>query len=144
MAVSIAKRKGYVPAPLRDARGDRLRLARQVEAGIPFAKLSALVAEAGLSLEAVAEAIRLPQRTMVRRRQTGRLSLDESERLVRLSRIIGQAVQLFEGDIEAARRWLQEPKVALQNQKPWDVVRTEPGARQVEVLIRQVDLGVYA
>lgn len=134
----------YVPAPLRDAKGDELRLARQVQRGLAFAKLNSLAMESGLGLDSVAKAIRVPPRTLVRRKQSGRLTLDESERLVRVSRVLGQAVRLFEGNKKAAIRWLEEPKAALGGQSPWDVARTGPGARQVETLIQQLDQGLYA
>jgi putative toxin-antitoxin system antitoxin component (TIGR02293 family) len=72
----------------------------------------------------------------------GRLQPDESDRLVRAARIFAQAVGLFEGDEEAARRWLTSPQPALGGSTPWDYAATEIGAREVENLIGRLEHGI--
>ena len=41
-----------------------------------------------------------------------RFNADQSERLVRIIRVIDRAVELFEGDKQEAQKWLKEPNRA--------------------------------
>ena len=83
-------------------------------------------------------------RTLARRKSKGKLSPDESERLLRLSRVFELAVDLFEGDNAAALRWLTSPRKALEGNTPLAYARTEVGAREVENLIGRMEHGVFA
>jgi putative toxin-antitoxin system antitoxin component (TIGR02293 family) len=96
-----------------------------------------------LSMDTITRAIRLPKSTMVRRRRAGKLSSEESERLVRLSLVFEKATNLFDGDKAAARHWLSTPCKGLGNQAPLAVAETELGARAVEDLIGQLEHGVF-
>ena len=49
-----------------------------------------------------------------------------------------------EGDYQGAREWLETPIPALANQRPLDLARTEPGAREVEDLIGRIEHGVVS
>ena len=63
--------------------------------------------------------------------ERGRFEADESDRLVRVSRIYALALQLFEGDDQAALDWLSGEQVGLGGAKPFDLVGSEIGAREV-------------
>ncbi|WP_159873449.1 MULTISPECIES: antitoxin Xre/MbcA/ParS toxin-binding domain-containing protein [unclassified Raoultella] len=73
-----------------------------------------------------------------------RFSADQSERLVRILRVIERAVELFEGDKEAAQKWMNEPNRALGWKTPAEVVSSETGALEVMRLITRVEHGVYS
>ena len=61
-------------------------------------------------------------RTLHRRKEQGRLEPEESDRLLRLSRVFGRALELFEGDAPAAREWLARPhKTALGGERPMNL-----------------------
>ena len=49
---------------------------------------------------------------------------------------------LFEGDSEAARKWLNEPAKALGGNTPLQHFDTESGAEEVRVLIARLEQGV--
>ena len=68
-----------------------------------------------LSTKDVAALLEIPPSTLVRRKERGRLGSFESERLLRFSRLFGAAVELFEGDVPAARRWLQTPSASVES-----------------------------
>src|SRR6266699_4497192 len=110
-------------------------LIRQVGRGFSFHVLRALESRAGIPLPQIASLVGIPPRTLARRKSSGRLTSDESEKLLRLSFVFEQAVELFEGDEANARRWLTTAKKALENQTPLAYSRTELGAREVENLI---------
>jgi putative toxin-antitoxin system antitoxin component (TIGR02293 family) len=119
-------------------------LIRQVGRGFSFHLLAAFEARSGISLAEIAAIVGIPPRTLARRKSSGRLTSDESEKLLRLSSVFEQAVELFEGDEAGARRWLTTAKKALENQTPLEYSRTELGAREVENLIGRLEHGVFA
>jgi putative toxin-antitoxin system antitoxin component (TIGR02293 family) len=118
-------------------------LIRQIERGLAFDSLRKLEAFSGVDTLAIASVIGIPERTLARRKTAGRLSPDESERLLRISTVIEKSVELFEGDVPAAMSWLTSPKGALGNHSPLKYSRTEIGAREVENLIGRLEHGVF-
>lgn len=69
----------------------------------------------------------MPDRTLYHRKETGRLSPDESDRLLRLARIVGLRIDLFEGNRTGARQWLNTPKSQLEGRSPLECVKTGVG-----------------
>jgi len=120
------------------------QLIQQLQVGLSFETLRALESNSGLDVVALATLIGIPERTLARRRSAGRLAPEESERLLRISNIFEKAVELFEGDADAAVLWLTSPKKALNGRQPLQYSRTEPGAREVENLIGRVEHGVFS
>ena len=119
-------------------------LIRQIELGFSFSRLRLLESQSGLPVARIASIIGIPERTLARRRNSGRLTSDESERLLRVSAVFEKAVDLFEGDRAAALKWLTSPKKALENETPLLYSRTELGAREVENLIGRLEHGVFS
>ena len=70
--------------------------------------------------------------------------VEESDRLVRASRVFGRALELFEGDDEQTRRWLTTPATALGGRTPFDLARSEVGGKEVETLIGRLEHGIPA
>src|SRR5437870_4490203 len=102
-------------------RGDSLGLSEastvkviaRLNRGLPFRCIANFQKSTSLPLEKIAEAVKIPARTLSRRKAEGRLQPDESERLLRVSTVFEEAVDLFDGDRAAAVRWLQAPQKAL-------------------------------
>ena len=115
----------------------------EVRKGLPFKTLESLSLESGLSVPELATFLEIPERTLARRKVAGRLGRDESERLLRLSRIFEKAVELFNGDVTEAVGWLRRPRKALADKTPLFYAATEVGAREVENLIGQLEHGVF-
>ncbi|MCG6856731.1 MAG: DUF2384 domain-containing protein [Salaquimonas sp.] len=85
-----------------------------------------------------------PRRTLARRKEQGTtLSAEESDRALRLDRIIAQANRVF-GSPEKARRWLRKPCRALNGAIPMDLLVSETGAHLVEEELHAIDFGVYS
>jgi putative toxin-antitoxin system antitoxin component (TIGR02293 family) len=115
----------------------------RVEAGFPFDAFNAFQRSTKLPAETIAALVQIPSRTLARRKAAGRLRPDESERLLRISRVVDQAVQLFEGDRPAAMQWLQAAQPALGGHTPLEYARTEVGAREVEDVIGRLEHGAF-
>jgi putative toxin-antitoxin system antitoxin component (TIGR02293 family) len=119
-------------------------LIRKLERGFAFDALQSLASQSGIAVSRLAAILAIPERTLARRKTSGRLTLDESERLLRIANVFEKAVELYEGDVAAAVNWLAMPKKALDNHIPLDYSRTELGAREVENLIGRLEHGVFS
>jgi putative toxin-antitoxin system antitoxin component (TIGR02293 family) len=97
-----------------------------------------------LPVERVLALINMPRRTMTRRKRERRFHPDESDRLVRASRMFGKALALFEGDRDAANEWLTAAQPALGGTAPLDLASSEVGALEVERLIGRLEHGVFS
>lgn len=118
-------------------------LIHAVQRGFSFKSLETFSAETGFAPGEVASLVGIPERTLARRKSAGRLSPDESERLLRISSIFERAVALFEGSVGETLEWLTQPKKALGDKVPLDYSRSELGAREVENLIGRLEHGVF-
>lgn len=123
---------------------DPAGLHQRVLDGLSFRAVETLRRAVGWPTQTVAEALQIPLRTLHRRKEEGRLRPDESDRLVRLSRLLAGAIGLFEGDTEAALLWLGTPLPALGGGTPLELAQTDPGSTQVELLIGRLEHGVFA
>lgn len=120
-----------------------LRLAKAIREGLPIAAFFELQGRLALTTTLLGEVLALPARTLQRRREEGRLSKEESDRLARLRRVFDEARRLLGSDAAAAE-WFKEPQVALAGSSPLAPCDTEPGAREVERRIGRIEHGVYA
>jgi putative toxin-antitoxin system antitoxin component (TIGR02293 family) len=121
---------------------DPIRILRAVERGIEFGALERFQRNTQLSTDALADLVSITLRTLHRRKEQGRLEPEESDRLLRVSRVFGKALELFEGDAAAARRWLSTPLKALRGERPLALARTDLGSREVEAVIDRLEQGV--
>lgn len=136
-ASGLVERLGVEPSELSSA-------LKAVERGFAFSAVRRLQKATALSLREVGELIRVAPRTMVRRRETGRLEPAESDRLLRVARVVDAATRLFDGDENEAREWLLRPLEALSGARPVDLMKTEVGSREVEALIGRLEHGVFS
>lgn len=82
--------------------------------------------------------------TTFNRSTKARFTAEQSERLVRLIRVMDRAVEMFEGDKSAALKWLNEPVRGLGWKKPADLLSSEAGAFEVLKLINRLEHGVFS
>ena len=86
----------------------------------------------------------VPRRTLTHRRaRRESLSRGESDRAVRLARIVALAEHVF-GDGERAWHWLRAAKRQFKDRSPLQLTATEAGARLVEELLYRIDDGMAA
>jgi putative toxin-antitoxin system antitoxin component (TIGR02293 family) len=114
-----------------------------VKRGLTYRAFERFVENSSLSTAATAALVNIPVRTLSRRKREGRLQPDESDRLLRASRVMGRAIDLFEGDRAEAKQWLARPQRALGGATPFEMARTEVGALAIERLIDQLEQGVF-
>ena len=116
----------------------------QIRKGLSYTAFERFQRNTRLSSATIAQLIQLPPRTMARRKEAGRLQPDESDRLVRVARVFGRALELFEGDPDAARHWLSSKQRLLGNLVPLELAGTDVGALEVEHMIGRLEHGIPA
>lgn len=124
--------------------GDTVKAFRRVRAGLPASSLAKFQKATSFTWTEVSQIVLIPQRTLTRRQGGGKLGPDESDRLLRASTVFDKAVELFEGNDAAARRWFQTPQRALGGETPLAFASTDVGVREVENLIGRLEHGVFS
>jgi len=113
-------------------------LSRLVVAGLPFQSLLQVSSRYSLARRARIEQAVLPRTTMLRREQSGVLSVAESERLERIARMTALAEHVLESR-EAGQEFLVTPHPLFEGQAPLDLIATDLGARRVEEVLWRIE-----
>lgn len=96
----------------------------------------------GLSRDEV-HAVIIPARTLQHRRsRRERLTVEESDRVIRALRVLSAAEGVYESR-ERALQWLRRPNPRLNDRSPISLLKTDTGARIVEELLGQIDEGYF-
>ena len=117
-------------------------LIRKIQKGLRFSELETLQNSIDLPFEQLAAKLAISRSTLQRRKAAGRLSPDESDKVMRLSRLLEHAKKVF-GDVDKARAWLKHPQYGLGGAVPLDYAETEVGAREVDNLLGRIEYSVY-
>jgi len=116
-------------------------LAEIVEGGLPVESLT-LLRNNGLTYSEVSDIVISP-RTLKHRKSRGEpLSQQETDRLVRVARVVTLAETVFD-DREKALLWLRTPDDRIANRTPISMLQTESGGRLIEAMLWQLDEGMY-
>ncbi|HEY2709538.1 MAG TPA: antitoxin Xre/MbcA/ParS toxin-binding domain-containing protein [Caulobacteraceae bacterium] len=128
-----------VTGPLRT----ELDVVRLVRRGVPTEAVDRFLEASELSFNSIERHV-LPRRTF-KRRQDASQPLDpaESDRLMRLVRLVAAARETF-GDAKKAMAWLGRQNRALGGETPLALADTDLGARNVEMLLGRIGHGLAA
>jgi putative toxin-antitoxin system antitoxin component (TIGR02293 family) len=124
-------------------RGGTPALVAMISRGLPFGELETLREQLDLPLDRLAGYLGVARATLHRRKLAGTLTPDESDKVLRFARLLGQAMKVF-GGIPEAREWLRTSQFGLGGAVPLEFAGTEVGAREVEALLGRIDYGVYS
>ena len=113
-----------------------------IRRGLPVSAIEFILDSGRLTL-AELDRIVLPRKTLMHRRKLGALTPEQSDRLVRVARLIAAAEETF-GSPDKAHAWLRRPTTALAGEKPLDLLDTDEGARRVETLLGRIGHGIAA
>ena len=141
--IRSGQRTGHIYAALLGLRTyEPLELNQQVREGFRFSAFDRFRRNTNLSLRALSELTQIRLRTLTRRKAKGKLDPEESDRLLRASRVFLRALELFEGDDEAALAWLSRAQPALGGLPPLELAQSDVGAKEVEDLIGRLEHGI--
>lgn len=86
----------------------------------------------------------VPKRTLARRTaQNEPLSVEETDKAIRLERVAGRAAAVF-GNPDKANRWMRKPKHQLGGKTPLAFLSSEAGARTIEEMLVRIEHGILA
>ena len=89
------------------------------------------------------DAVIIPQRTLQHRRsRREKLTVEESDRVLRAIRVLSLAESVY-GNRERALGWLRKPHPRLDGRAPLSLLKTDTGSRIVEELLVQIDEGMF-
>ena len=117
---------------------DILRLVEGRLGASVIKRLSAL----GLERSEIDEVV-IPSRTLQHRRsRREKLTMEESDRVLRIIRVLSSAEAVY-GGRERALAWLRKPQARLDGRSPLSLLKTDTGSRIVEETLIQIDEGIY-
>lgn len=114
-----------------------------VKAGLPVQTFRAVADALGVSDAELARVAGISGTTLTRRKRAGSLSPEESDRVLRIARLLDRATAVFDG-LDHGANWLNTPNRALGGEPPLWYAETEIGAREVESLLGRIEYGVYS
>jgi len=114
-----------------------------VRAGLPYVAVEHVQDHLEASDELLARALGISTRTLSRRRETGKLTTGESDRLVLLAEIVGLARQALDSG-QAAREWLSTPHSMLGGESPLGHMDTVAGMEEVKSMLYHIEYGIPA
>ncbi len=85
----------------------------------------------------------VPERTLLRKIKEGRLTAGQSERMIRIARLLEKAVLVL-GSKSSAVAWLKSPRLQLRGNCPLQLADTELGAEEVVRLLGRMEYGIFA
>jgi putative toxin-antitoxin system antitoxin component (TIGR02293 family) len=123
---------------------DDLALIDITREGVPASILEELGEALSVDRRFVAKVLHISERTLSRRMQQNRnLTADETDRALRLARVVAKATDTF-GEQAKAARWLQHPNRALGGLIPFDILDTDAGVKSVLTILGRIDYGLYS
>jgi putative toxin-antitoxin system antitoxin component (TIGR02293 family) len=112
-----------------------------VERQLPTSAINRLVA-LGVTRPEI-DSLVIPLRTLQHRRsRREKLTVEESDRVLRVARLLSQAKSVYESR-ERALAWLRRPHPRLRGRTPLETLKTDTGSRLVEELLVQIDEGMF-
>jgi len=114
-----------------------------VREGLPYAALGHVQKHLQAPKELLAQVLGVSTRTLGRRREDGRFTTAESDRLVLLAEILGLAHGAFDG-MEPARDWLSASHCMLDAESPLQYMDTIAGMQEVRRILYQIEYGMPA
>jgi putative toxin-antitoxin system antitoxin component (TIGR02293 family) len=119
------------------------KLIARIKEGLSVKAFDRLRKNLDISEKALAKTLNIAISTLARRKNSGRMTFEESERIYRIARLYDRAVDVF-GDKEMGRKWLKEPAWALGDVSPLEFADTELGAQEVDDLLGRIEHGVFS
>src|SRR4051812_41163761 len=126
-----------------EARGEPTMWTDLIRSRLPSASLKNTAEHLGVSVNELSKTLRLPARTLHRRvEKRAKLTSEETERSVRVARVLARAQQLL-GD-ENGRAWLLERCRGLSGETPISLLDTSDGFVAVMDELGRLEYGVIS
>jgi len=118
-----------------------MEMVKLVHNRLPLSVIDRLLAE-GVTKQEIG--LVAPARTLAHRRANAeKLTVEESDRAVRLARVVAQTESVF-GNKDKAMAWLRQPMKRFEGNTPIEMLASDVGSRLVEEALVQIDEGFFA
>jgi putative toxin-antitoxin system antitoxin component (TIGR02293 family) len=118
-----------------------MEVVKLVHNRLPLSVVDRLIAE-GVTKQEIG--LVAPARTLAHRRANAeKLTIEESDRAVRLARVVAQTESVF-GNKNKALAWLRQPMKRFEGNTPIEMLASDVGSRVVEEALVQIDEGFFA
>jgi putative toxin-antitoxin system antitoxin component (TIGR02293 family) len=114
-----------------------------VKRGLQVRVFDQLCSELNIPTSRLLQVVGMSDSTLRRRRVSGRLDQNESERVYRLGKLFHLATRVL-GSRELAGQWFKMPATALGGSTPLDYADTEIGKREVEKVLYRIAYGIVS
>jgi putative toxin-antitoxin system antitoxin component (TIGR02293 family) len=109
---------------------------------VPFTAIATLARALGVEPREVQDVTGMTARTAARRNTEGALKAEEADRLLRVARVLEEAMRVF-GSREKAATWLRTES-ALLGEAPFRLLASDAGAKAVSDELIRIDFGDFA
>ncbi|MBT41084.1 MAG: antitoxin [Idiomarina sp.] len=120
------------------------KLREQVSNGFSIKLFNSLLSIVGMQQKTMQDVLRIPATTFSRRKDKGRFTMEESDRLYSLIEVFSRATDLFEGDRRAAAEWMNKKVPGLGDKRPIEMIDSHANTQAVLDLITRLEYGVYS
>lgn len=142
-AKASPKRMAAIASIGADRRGAGGELVELRPGMVPFRAIARIAQSLLIDESRLLRTIGMSGRTALRRRKEGHLKLDEADRLLRVARVVEEAVRVF-GSEDKASRWLKTRHPTFGDSAPVDLLDSDAGARCVSDELVRIEYGDFA
>lgn len=118
-------------------------LYNEIEHGIKSSAVTKFAKESGLTEEHISLLIPINRKTLSRRKVSGMLDSKESDRLILIAKVYAHALDVF-GTKTKVNQWLNTNNLALDNRKPFDLLKNSLGCQMLDNLLYRIEYGIYS
>ena len=108
--------------------------------GLPYRSVKPLMAFLDLNTQKIADLTGVSQRTISRWTADSIIGVLPSKNLLKLDALVQKGIEVF-GSEDSFKSWLQQPNMALGDEKPIDLLPTPYGTELVEDAIDAMEYG---
>jgi putative toxin-antitoxin system antitoxin component (TIGR02293 family) len=123
--------------------GRELDFDEEIKRGFRSEVFLSFKTKTGLPNSVLSRILGVSDRSINRYHQSQRLKPLASDRLYRMAKVLALAESVLE-DREQALSWMSSNQKGLGNRKPFDLVETDAGAREVEEELLRIEHGFVA
>ena len=116
---------------------------RRIESGATVPHVMKLIKKSRYHSEPVRPTAGLSTSTLAERKKRGRFNSIESERVLRIEKVFNLAVDVFDGNTQAARDWLMATVSEFDGTAPFEMLKTDVGTEAVMTLLHRIDHGMF-
>ena len=120
-----------------------LHLRELTRKGLPVSALPRLAAQLDITVQELARAAGISNRSSSHRSHDSRLSQAESNRLVQIARTLAYAEDVL-GSTKSARGWMLHPIIALGGEVPLSLMHTSAGVSEVNTILGRIEYGIFS